>query len=447
MPLIMPSAGIVPAPSHVEGPPTAPVSSADVERRLFARIAWRIMPILLASYVLNYLDRNNIAFAALTMNREVGLSATAFGFGAGMFFVGYCFCEVPSNLALYRFGPRLWLSRIMISWGLASAATIFVSGSTSFYLLRLLLGAAEAGFFPGVAFYLGAWFPAEYRTRIIAAFMAAVPISSVVAGPLSGWMLGMDGLLGIAGWKWLFILQGLPVVALGLVLPRVLADTPAQASWLTDEERETIGRALGSEQRHREVRHLVDAFCDTRVLILAGVQFGFLVGSYGVGLWLPQMLKAGRLSNLEIGFVTSACYIVATVAMMVWGAWVDRRGHTVANVTAACVLSAVGFAGAVVFADRFWVATASIAVALVGINGARGLFWSIPPRFLTGIAAAGGLAFINSIGTMGGFFGPSIMGWLTDRTGSFSAGLLALSGFLIAAAALSSLLRVVDRTE
>jgi len=441
MPAIMPNTGIASVPV------AASVLPAEAERRLFARIAWRIMPILLASYVLNYLDRNNIAFAALTMNRDIGLTATAFGVGAGMFFVGYCFCEVPSNLALYRFGPRVWLSRIMISWGVASAATVFVTGATSFYLLRLLLGAAEAGFFPGVAFYLAAWFPAEYRTRIIAAFMAAVPLSSVVAGPLSGWMLGMDGLLGIAGWKWLFILQGLPVVALGLVLPMVLADTPADAAWLSDEERDTIRRALGSEQRHREVRHLGRAFTDPRVLLLAGVQFGFLVGSYGVGIWLPQMLKAGNLSAIEIGLVTSACYIVATVAMLVWGVWVDRRGHTIANVAAACVVSAIGFAAAVAFADRFWVATAAIAIALVGINGARGLFWSIPPRFLTGIAAAGGLAFINSIGTMGGFFGPSIMGWLTDRTGSFSAGLLALSGFLMADTALSWVLRLVDRTE
>jgi MFS family permease len=441
MPAIMPSTGIAPVPAVATDP------SAAAERRLFARVAWRLMPILLASYVLNYLDRNNIAFAALTMNREVGLSATAFGVGAGMFFVGYCCCEIPSNLALYRVGPRLWLSRIMISWGLASAATIFVTGTTSFYLLRLLLGAAEAGFFPGVAFYLAAWFPAEYRTRIIAAFMAAVPISSVVAGPLSGWMLGMDGLLGIAGWKWLFLLQGLPVVALGVVLPMVLADTPADAAWLSEEERDTIRRALRSEQRRHEVRRLSRAFTDIRVLILAGVQFGFLVGSYGVGLWLPQMLKAGDLSSMQIGLVTSACYVIATVAMIAWGAFVDRRGHTVANVAAACVVSAVGFAGAVAFADRFWVATASIALALVGINGARGLFWSIPPRFLTGIAAAGGLAFINSIGTMGGFFGPSIMGWLTDRTGSFSAGLLALSGFLLIAAALSWVLRLVEPSE
>jgi cyanate permease len=257
----------------------------------------------------------------------------------------------------------------------------------------------------------------------------------------------MDGMLGIAGWKWLFILQGLPVVALGVVLPMVLADTPDTAPWLSDDERATIRRAIGSEQRTREVRHLAGAFTDRRVLILAGVQFGFLVGSYGVGLWLPQMLKAGNLTSIEIGLVTSVCYVVATGAMIAWGSYVDRRGHTVLNLAAACVVSAVGFAGAVAFADHFWIATAAVTLALVGINGARGLFWSIPPRFLTGIAAAGGLAFINSIGTMGGFFGPSIMGWLTDRTGSFSAGLLALSGFLLGAAALAMVLRFVDPTS
>jgi MFS transporter, ACS family, tartrate transporter len=399
-------------PAHPGGP-TGEVrlkpettDDADAERRVFSKILRRLMPLLIASYVLNYLDRNNIAFAALTMNADIGLTATEFGIGAGMFFVGYCFCEIPSNLVLYRVGARVWLSRIMISWGLASTATIFVTGETSFYLMRLLLGAAEAGFFPGVAFYLSTWFPAEYRTRTIAWFMAAVPISSVVAGPVSGALLEMNGVLGIAGWKWLFILEGLPIIVLGVILLFVLSDTPEQATWLSDEERRILRRRLAAEQKPREVHRFWAALTDGRVLTLAGVQFGFLVGSYGVGVWLPQILKQGDLTNLEIGFVSSGSYVLATIALVLWGSYVQRRGHKIANLAAACVLSAIGFAGAVAFASTFWVSVAALTLALIGINAARGLFWSIPPRFLTGLGAAGGLAFINSVGTTGGFVGP-----------------------------------------
>src|SRR6476646_821634 len=281
--------------------------TADVDR-VFNKVAWRLLPVLTIAYVFNYLDRNNIGFAALTMNREVGLTATQFGRGAGVLFVGYCFLEVPSNLILYRVGARRWLSRIMISWGLISAATVFVEGPWSFYLLRFLLGAGEAGFFPGVAFYLGHWFPAEDRTRVIAGFSVAIPLSSVIGGALSGAWLPMDGLLGLAGWKWLFILEGLPVAVLGLVVLAVLTERPEEAAWLTDDEKRIIHERVSGEVRHHEVRQLLPALKDPRVLILGAVQFGFLVGSYGVGIWLPQIIKLGHLSNLKIGFVTSGVY-------------------------------------------------------------------------------------------------------------------------------------------
>ncbi len=411
-------------------------SGAAAEERVFARIAWRLMPLLVAGYVLNYLDRNNVGFAALTMNQEVGLTATQFGRAAGIFFLGYCFFELPSNIVLYRVGPRLWLARIMISWGLISAATIFVTGPASLYLLRFLLGVAEAGFFPGVAFYLGTFFPAEYRTRMIAWFMVAVPVSSIVAGPVSGALLQMDGLWGLSGWKWLFLLEGLPVVALGLAMTKVLADRPDDAAWLTPAERRLIRDRIGNEPREREVRRLGAALTDVRVLILAGIQFGFLVGSYGVGLFLPQILKLGQLSDLQVGFVSSGCYVVATAGMLLWAGQVDRRGGKILNLALACVVAAAGFLCSIV-SSRFLVALGGLTVALTGINAARGIFWTIPPRFLTGLAAAGGLAFINSIGTMGGFVGPSVMGWLTDETGSFTAGLAAMAGFLLAAAGLA----------
>ena len=264
------------------------------------------MPILIVSYILNYLDRTNVSFAALTMNEAIGLTAAQFGLGSGIFFLGYCLLEVPSNLALYRFGARRWISRIMISWGLVSAAMALAVGPTSFYVLRALLGAAEAGFFPGVAFYLATWFPAEYRTRIIAWFMVAIPISSVIGGPVSGLLLRMDGVAGLAGWQWLFLVEGLPVVVVGLVLLWMLADTPENTAWLSDEEKAIVRRRLESERRPKEVRRLSVAIRDPRVLTLASIQFGFLVGSYGIGLFLPQILDTGRLTDVQIGFVTSA---------------------------------------------------------------------------------------------------------------------------------------------
>jgi ACS family tartrate transporter-like MFS transporter len=397
-------------------------------------VAWRVLPILTIAYVFNYLDRNNIGFAALTMNREIGLTATTFGRGAGMLFVGYCFLELPSNMILYRVGARKWLARIMISWGLVSAATIFVTGAWSFYLLRFLLGAAEAGFFPGVAFYLGHWFPAEYRTRVIAWFMVAIPISSVVGGALSGALLQMHGILGLSGWKWLFILEGLPVTLLGIAVLVVLTERPQDATWLTDEERQVILARVAGEVKHNEVRQLLPALADPRVLILAAVQFGFLVGSYGVGIWLPQIVKVGQISDFEVGLVTSGVYTLASVAMILWANHVDRGGNKVVNLALACLLAGVGLVGAIV-ATNLWVSVGWLTVSLAGINGARGIFFTIPMRFLTGIALAGGLAFVNSIGTAGGFVGPQIMGWLVDRTGSYSAGLGTLAGFLFASAA------------
>ncbi len=412
-----------------------PADAADA--RVFQKVAWRLLPILTIAYVFNYLDRNNIGFAALTMNRELALTATEFGNGAGILFLGYCLLEVPSNMILYRVGARRWLARIMISWGLISAATIFVKGAWSFYLLRFLLGAAEAGYFPGVAFYLGRWFPAEYRTRAIAWFMVAIPISSVVGGALSGALLKMNGILGLSGWKWLFVLEGLPVAVLGVVTLFVLTEEPKDATWLTEDERAIVADRVAGESRHNEVRRLGPALKDPRVLILGAVQFGFLVGSYGVGIWLPQIIKLGHLSDLRVGFITSGVYVFASATMILWADHVDRGGNKVLNLAASCVLGGAGLIGAIL-THNFWVSLAFLTLSLSGINAARGIFFTIPMRFLSGLALAGGLAFINSIGTSGGFVGPIVMGYLVDRThGSFTAGLGVLAGFLLAAAALA----------
>ena len=421
-------------------------STAEAEQRAFAKIAWRFVPILTLGFLLNHLDRNNIGFAALQMNQEIGLTATQFGIGAGILFLGYCFLELPSNLLLYHVGARVWLSRIMITWGLASAAMIFVTGPKSWYALRFVLGAAEAGFFPGVAFYLSNWFPKEYRTRMLAWFLVAIPASVVVGGPLSGILLEMDGLGGLAGWKWLFLFEGLPTVLLGIVFPWVLADRPEETRWLDAEEQRLVVERIRGEKREREMRHLLPALKDARVLLLAGIFFGFTVGSYGLGIWLPQIVKAQQISNLTVGFITAGCYMLACIGMVAWAAYVDRKGNRIRNLLLTCLASAAGLVFAIFF-QNFWLSLAWITAGLVGINAARSVFWVIPTRFLTGIAAAGGLAFINAVGTAGGFFGPSIMGWLKDLTGSFNAGLVAMAGFLILATALTGALKLFVREE
>ena len=418
----------------------------DAERRAFTKAAWRLVPFLTFGYLLNYMDRTNIGFAALAMNREIGLTATQFGFGAGLLFLGYSVFEIPSNMALYRYGARRWIARIMISWGIISAATAFIAGSQSWYALRFLLGVAEAGFFPGITFYLATWFPAEYRARMLAWFLVAIPVSTVVGGPLSGMLLQLDGLGGLPGWKWLFIIEGLPAALLGVAALRVLPDRPDAATFLSDEERRLVRERILSERRDKEMRQLLPALKDPRVLILAIAQFGFTAGSYGVGIWLPQIIKDAQLSNLAVGFVTGACYVVASVAMIAWAAWVDRTGKKIKNLTLACFVASLGLVLAIV-SGNFWLSLWWITLALVGITSARAIFWTIPTRFLTGLAAAGGLAFINSIGTLGGFVGPYAVGWLRDATGSFSAGLMAMAGLLVLATVMSWSLKLVVNQE
>ena len=416
------------------------------EKRVFLRIGWRLVPILCIGYVFNYLDRSNIGFAALTMNEELGLSASEFGVGAGILFLSYCLFEVPSNIAMYRLGARLWIARIMITWGLVSAATAFVVGPKSFYALRFLLGLAEAGFFPGVAYYLAAWFPAELRTRILAWFLLGIPLSSVLGGAVSGLLLQMDGLAGLAGWKWLFLLEGLPAVVVGVVALWLLADRPETAPWLSDDERRVVTARLAAERREREVRRLLPAMADARVLILAAIQFGFTLASYGVGVWLPLVIKQQHFSNIAVGLLTALPYVFASLGMLLWAAAVDRGASKIGQLAVTCAMAGSGLVVAVLV-PSFAVSLLAVTLALIGITSARAIFWTIPTRFLTGIAAAGGLAFINSIGTLGGFFGPATVGWLKDATGSFDAGFYVMAVILALAASMTLLLRVFLRRE
>jgi MFS family permease len=410
----------------------APVMSEVDEKRLFARVAWRVLPLLTIAYIVNFIDRTNVGFAALTMNKDLGLTASEFGYGAGILFIGYCLFEVPSNVALYRFGARIWLARIMISWGLISMATVFTTGPLSFYGLRFLLGMAEAGFFPGAAFFLTLWFPKEYRARIYAWFLIAIPASSVVGGPLSGLLLELHGWLGLAGWKWLFLAEGLPAILLGVLLVLLLVDTPQQAKFLSPAERDFIVRRLAAEPKERERTFLWESLKDGRVLTLALVQFTYTVGAYGVSIFLPLILKEQQFSNMLVGWLTALANLAACVVMVIWAGFIDRSGRAVFSLAMTCLVSGLGLVLAIT-AHSFVPAFIGLTVAVIGTSTARAVLWTIPTRFLTGLAAAGGLAFINSVGVFGGFVGPSIMGLMKDLSGSFDSGLVAMTDFLFVA--------------
>ena len=408
-----------------------------IQQSALRKASLRLVPLLTIAYFFSYLDRNSIGFAALTMNRELGLTNTQFGAAAGWFFLSYTLCELPSNMALYRFGARRWIARILISWGVVSAAMALVSGPVSLYSMRFLLGVAEAGFFPGVTFYLATWFPREYRTRIIAWFLVAIPGSSLIGAPLCGLLLQLDGVLGLSGWQWMFIAVSVPPILLGFVVLRVLSDRPEDTSWLSPEEARAIHAMRAAETLHHPKSSLQGALSDVRIITLAVVQFGFTLGSYGIGIWLPLIMKDYHLSNLEIGFLAAIPYLFATAGMLLWAHYVDRTGRKIVNMTLALALAAAGLAG-YVFSHSLLFSLADLTLALIGVTAARGIFWAIPPRILSGAGAAAGLAFINTIGTFGGFVGPYLMGVLKDATGEFVTGILAMAAIMAATTMLSA---------
>lgn len=404
---------------------------ATLEQQAVKKAAWRFIPLLALAYFFNYLDRTSVGFAALTMNHDLGLTATQFGWGAGIMFAGYCVCEVPSNLALYRFGARRWLARIMITWGFFAAATALATGPASFYAIRLLLGIGEAGFFPGVIFFLAVWFPASYRTRVLAWFTVSTPLSSLVGAPLSTWLLSMDGVLGLAGWKWMFIAEGLPACVLGFLVLRMLVDRPADAKWLSPQERQALQNAFDREgAASTKKKDFGAALKDARTYILALISFGFTMGSYGIGIWLPQMLKAHGMSMTETGLLSAVPYFFATLALLWWARRVDRRGAPVANLAAGLLIGAVTLGVSTHF-HQLLPAMTGITLALIGTIAGRTIFYTLPNRFLSGQAAAGGLALINSIGALGGFAGPYLVGYLKDSFGTFTAGMIGLSAVLL----------------
>jgi len=418
-----------------------------IERSTMRKVYWRLLPFAILTYFLCYLDRINVGFAALTMNKALGLDAATYGMAAGAFFWGYFLFEVPSNIILEKLGARIWIARIMVTWGLISGATAFCVGPYSFLIVRFLLGLAEAGLFPGLILFFTYWFPDWHRARIISGFMLALPIAVAAGAPLSTALLELNGIWGLAGWQWMYILEAVPTVVLGIFTLLYVTDRPAQARWLSREESFWLGVTLESERRTIETRRRVSlwqSFWDAKVLLLSLNYLGIVTASLGMLLFLPQMVKQLGLTTMQVGWVTMIPYICGAVGMLLWGRISDHMGERRWNLFATCVIAGIGLILAGIFIGTSW-AVVGMSIAAIGLYGSKGPFWSMPSMFLTGTAAASGIAWINSLGNLGGFFGPSIVGWIKDLTGSFAGGLYALAAFAFMSAAVSALWLYIPR--
>jgi MFS transporter, ACS family, tartrate transporter len=414
-----------------------------VEKRTLRRVTWRIVPYVCLLYFIAFIDRVNIGFAALTMNKDLGLSPAIFGFGAGIFFLGYFIFEVPSNLILEKVGARKWIARILITWGIISGAMAFVEGEYSFYALRFLLGVAEAGFFPGIILYLSYWFPARNRAAVTAIFMAAAPISVALGSPISTALMQMDGLMEMKGWQWMFILEALPAVIMGVVTYFYMTDRPAKATWLPEDEKAWLEKTMDAEvaARARAAHHSPwRALFDPRVLALAIIYFGTSAGLYTLGIWAPSIIKQLGVSTMTVGFLNMVAPTVSVLAMYLWSRHSDRTGERTWHVVIACLCASIGLALAGGWATGIIGVILTLTMVNIGISSCKPPLWSMPTLFLSGPAAAAGIATINSIGNLGGFIGPSMIGWIKQSTGSFAGGLYFVAGLLVLSAILTLVL-------
>lgn len=421
-------------------PPDIPVTSLTPEeqRATLARATWRLLPLLFFCYIIAYIDRINVGFAKLHLREVLGVSeekfSSAYGLGAGLFFIGYFFFEVPSNLILQRVGARIWIARIMIVWGIVSMCFMFLKGTTMFYTMRFLLGAAEAGFFPGVILYLTYWFPARERARTVAMFVVGGVLAGVIGSPISGALLHMDGFGGLAGWQWLFLLEGFPAVLMGLVILLLLPNRPQEARWLSPAQKDWIhGRLTADVPSPDPVRRdgLLQIFTNGRVWLLCLLYFLLNVGGYGYELWMPSIIKSfSTTSTFVLGIINAIPYFAAAVAMILVARYSDRTGERRGVVALAAATSAVGFALSAWFKNP-WFAMAALTLAFVGLKSTIAPFWAMTTAFLGGTAAAAGIAFINSVGNLGGFAGPYLVGLIKDKTGSNVAALLLLGTALL----------------
>ncbi|MDQ0848350.1 ACS family tartrate transporter-like MFS transporter [Arthrobacter sp. B3I9] len=412
----------------------------ELGQRTLRKVRNRLMPLIVLLYFVAYLDRNNVGFAKLTMSEDIGLSATAYGLGAGMFFIGYALLEIPSNAGMYKYGARRWIARILISWGIFATAMALVNGETTFYIVRFLLGAAEAGFFPAILFFLTLWFPAAQRVTVLGIFILAQPVSNALGAPVSGLLLQMDGILGLQGWQWLYIIEGVPAILLGLLTPVLMTDRPEHAHWLADDEREWLTRTMDAELAHRQKgqpHHFLAGLKDSRTIAYSALYFGLVCGIYGLGLWLPTIVAAlGKFSTTQVGFIVAVPYTVAAFFVYYWGRRSDRTGNRVLYASISMVMAAVGLlaAGFLVQVNAI-LAMLALTLAAMGIYSTIAPFLAMPATALVGAAAAAGLAMVNSLGNLGGFVAPYAVGLFNDATGDNRSGLIFLAACLAITAA------------
>lgn len=412
---------------------TSHVGTKDEEAATYTKVAWRLLPFLFLCYVCAYLDRINVSFAKLQMAQDLALSDAVYGLGAGIFFVGYLMFEVPSNLILLKVGARRWIARIMVTWGLISAGMMFVSGPTSFYVMRFFLGVAEAGFIPAILLYLTYWFPNKRRSKVTALFLTGIPMSGVIGGPLSGWMMThFHGTHGMAGWQWLFLLQGLPTVVVGVVAFFFLNDRVADAKWLSSSEKALIQRDLAAEHQGQHLHSIRDGLTNPKVLLLSGIYFFFTMGLYGVSFWLPSLVKAcGVKDPLDIGLLSSIPYAAAVVGMILISRNSDATGERRWHLSLAGVLGAIGLCASVFFAHDTTLAMVALTIGTIGVMATISQFWVLPPAILGGGAAAAGIALVNSVGSISGVVSPYVIGWVQTAYGTTGAGVFGLAVSLI----------------
>jgi ACS family tartrate transporter-like MFS transporter len=395
---------------------------------ILKRAAWRLIPFMSLMYVVSFLDRVNISFAALRMNQDLGFSPEIYGFASGIFFFGYFLFEVPSNLMLQRVGARLWMCRICVSWGFLSMLTAFCREPVGFCIVRFLLGAAEAGLYPGMVLYMTYWFPSDTRARFIALFLAGVPLANVIGAPISTLLLGVSG-HGLAGWQWMIVLEGIPSILCGIATLWVLPDGPAKAKWLSEEEKRIIAARLAAEPKGA-LHGLKEMLTDRRIWILMIPDFSIVFPLYALNFWLPQMVHGMGYSIHETGVIVALPYLLAMGAMVALGSSSDRSGNRAGHVAFASVLAALGVVGAMT-AGANWLVIAFLCLATSGIYAALAVFWTLPASLLRGTAAAAGLALLNSFSNLGGFFGPTVMGWAKQQTGTYWLGLSFVVAMLI----------------
>lgn len=408
------------------------------ESSAFAKAMLRLVPFLFLCYLAAYLDRINVAFAKLQMLNDLGLNEAIYGFGASVFFIGYLLFEVPSNLMLLRVGPRRWIARIMVTWGVISACMMFVRTPLEFYITRFLLGVAEAGFFPAIVLYLTYWFPSSRRSKVTALFMTGIPMSGVIGGPLSGWLMTqLGGVHGMAGWQWLFLLEGMPTVIFGVIAFFYLDDKVEEAEWLSESEKDAIMRKLQEEAPKSALHSALDGLLSPKILLVSGIYFFYTMGLYGVSFWLPTLIKSSGVSDpLNVGLLTAIPYAAGAVAMIAVSQSSDRTGERRWHLIVPGLIGALGLAISVSFAHSTVLAMIGLTIGTMGVMTTISQFWVLPPAFLGGAAAAAGLALANSVGSISGVVSPSLIGVIKNATGSAGAGVAVLSVSLLVGGAL-----------